>query len=241
MPFGIYLEDEYGNPWYWDGTRNFQLIETHSYNGVYADRKYDTGISVSKPCMIFWQVAWAPDENLLPLMTYSSRDGVSWKYEFDIFDAKSIGAFSPVNVRIFIFSNYATFLPHYGIAIMDEREDLVLTNESKLLRIAGTLDPRSLSNKRVIAGNYAIMPMLTNAIYFDSTEDHEGNSFLVKVGTSALLQGSSTVINNDPARGGGEYGWSGSTNLIWDDLFFSPGGMNIVNSPIPYINVAEYI
>ncbi|ECT1023897.1 hypothetical protein DPO11_28930, partial [Salmonella enterica] len=130
MPFGIYLEDECGNPWYWDSARNFQLIETLSHNGVYADRKYDTGISTSKPCMIFWQVTRAPDADLLPLMTYSSRDGVSWKYQFDIFDAKTPGAFSPVNVRIFIFSNYATVLPHYGIAIWDEQGDLALTNES---------------------------------------------------------------------------------------------------------------
>lgn len=238
MAFGIYLEDEYGNPWYWDGTRNFQLIAIHEYNGVYADRQYDSGISVSKPCLMFWQVTYAPNSELFPIMTYSSRGGAAnWQYTFDIFDSRNPGEFSPINVRIFIFSNYATTLPHYGIAIWDGQGELALTNESKLLRIAGALDPKTLSNKRVIAGNYAIMPMLTNAIYNNSEHD----TWLIKIGTSAQLQGSSTVINNDPARGGGYYGWSGSTDLIWDDLFFSPDGMNVVNTPIPYINVAEYI
>ncbi|EKO1025461.1 hypothetical protein PX617_005755, partial [Salmonella enterica subsp. enterica] len=115
MAFGIYLEDEYGNPWCWDGTRNFQLIETRSYNGVTTGSNYDTGISASRPCFLFWQVTWTPDITSIPLMFYGKNPGGNWYYRFDK-DADSPGWDSNVNVKIFIFSNYAPVLPHYGIA-----------------------------------------------------------------------------------------------------------------------------
>ncbi|HFE7435109.1 TPA: hypothetical protein ACF99E_005216, partial [Salmonella enterica subsp. enterica serovar Newport] len=110
----------------WDGARNFQLIETHSYNGITTGSNYDTGISASRPCFLFWQVTWTPDITSIPMMFYGKNPGGNWYYRFDK-DADSPGWDSNVNVKIFIFSNYAPVLPHYGIAIWDERGELALT------------------------------------------------------------------------------------------------------------------
>ncbi|EDW4548854.1 hypothetical protein ABN97_002522 [Salmonella enterica subsp. salamae] len=250
MAFGIYLEDEYGNPWCWDGTRNFQLIETRSYNGVTTGSNYDTGISASRPCFLFWQVTWTPDITSIPLMFYGKNPGGNWYYRFDK-DADSPGWDSNVNVKIFIFSNYAPVLPHYGIAIWDERGDLALTNESKLLRIAGTLDCRVIGERRAIAGSYAIMPMRTGSALFNNLGldvvigDPSDEASDVDFGTSAHIEGGITVLTNGLAKSGDPNSWGHLSikggRYSWFELLFGPEGKNIINTPIPYINAAEYI
>lgn len=250
MAFGIYLEDEYGNPWCWDGTRNFQLIETRSYNGVTTGSNYDTGISASRPCFLFWQVTWTPDITSIPMMFYGKNAGGNWYYRFDK-DADSPGWGSNVNVRIFIFSNYAPVLPHYGIAIWDERGELALTNESKLLRIAGTLDCRVIGERRAIAGSYAIMPMRTGSALFNNLGLDAVNGDLsdeasdVDFGTSAHIEGGITVLTNGLAKSGDPNSWGHVSikggRYTWFELLYGGEGKNIINTPIPYINAAEYL
>ncbi|ENU2135147.1 hypothetical protein ACE60T_005569 [Salmonella enterica] len=243
MAFGIYLEDEYGNPWCWDGTRNFQLIETRSHNGVTTYSNYDTGVSASRPCFVFWQVTWTPDITRIPLAYFGKQTGGNWYYGFDK-DADSPGWDSNVNVKIFIFSNYAPVLPHYGIAIWDEREELALTSESKLLRIAGTLDCRVIGERRAIAGSYAIMPMITGSAAFNNTgADQEISD--VNFGTSAHTEGGITVLTNGLAKSGDPNSWGHVSirdgRYSWFELLYGPEGKNIINTPMPYINAAEYV
>ncbi|EGF6519688.1 hypothetical protein KCE64_001073 [Salmonella enterica subsp. enterica serovar Hvittingfoss] len=243
MAFGIYLEDEYGNPWYWDGTRNFQLIEKHTHNGVSEDIYYDTGVSNSRPCFVFMQVTWVPDITSMPLMYFGKGSGGKWYYGFSK-DADSPGAGISVNVNVFIFSDYAPVLPRYGIAIWDEKGDLAITNESKLLRIAGTLDCRVIGERRAIAGSYAIMPMVTASVAFNNG-GAGGEIADVNFGTSAHIEGGITVLTNGLAKAGDPNSWGQlkikNGRYEWFQLLYGPEGKNTINTPIPYINAAEYL
>ncbi len=250
MAFGIYLEDEYGNPWYWDACRNFQLIATHSHNGVSEDTEYDTGVSNDHPCFVFIQVTWMPDITSIPLMAYSRGSNGKWSYSFTK-DADSPGSGISVNVKVFIFSDYAPTLPHYGIAIWNERGELALTNESKLLRIAGTLDCRVIGERRAIAGSYAIMPMITASAAFNNLGldavigDLSDEASDVSFGTSAHIEGGITVLTNGLAKSGDPNSWGHVSikdgRYSWFELLYGAEGKNIINTPIPYINAAEYI
>ncbi|ECF2367661.1 hypothetical protein E1890_24015 [Salmonella enterica subsp. enterica serovar Mountpleasant] len=250
MAFGIYLEDEYGNPWYWDACRNFQLIEKRTHNGVSEDISYDTGVSNSRPCFVFMQVTWVPDITSMPLMYFGKGSGGKWYYGFSK-DADSPGAGISVNVNVFIFSDYAPTLPRYGIAIWDEKGNLAITSESKLLRIAGTLDCRVIGERKAIAGSYAIMPMVTAEAYFDNLGldsvigDPSDEASQVEFGTSAHTEGGITVLTNGLAKAGDPNSW-GQLKIIngrydWFQLHMGPEGKNIINTPIPYINADEYL
>lgn len=240
MAFGIYLEDECGNPWYWDGARNFQLIGKHTHNGVSEDISYDTGVSNSRPCFMFMQVTWVPNITSIPLMSFGKGEGGNWCYYFDK-DADSPGAGISVNVNVFIFSDYAPALPRYGIAIWDEKGDLAITNESKLLRIAGTLDCRVIGERKEIAGSYAIMPISTATSVFDNG-GVAGEIADVGFGTSAHIEGGITVLTNGLAKSGDPNSWGNLSikggRYSWFEMV---GEDNTTSTPIPYINAAEYL
>ncbi|EJG5422538.1 hypothetical protein NAD24_004640, partial [Salmonella enterica] len=133
----------------------------------------------------------------------------------------------------------------------DERGDLALTSESKLLRIAGTLDCRVIGERRAIAGSYAIMPMITASAAFDNLGldavigDLSDEASDVSFGTSAHIEGGITVLTNGLAKSGDPNSWGHVSikdgRYSWFELWAGPEGKNIINTPIPYINAAEYI
>lgn len=241
MAFGIYLEDELGNPWYWDACRNFQLIDRHDHKGV--PNIVDTGVSVSRPCFIFWQVTKFPDLVSIPNMGFGKGKSGNWEYAFTELDTAHTTT-ANTEIRVFIFSDYAPHLPRYGVAIWDEKGDLAITNESKLLRIAGTFPPANIGERIPIAGSYAIMPLTTGSCSWFNPDGYDEVSD-VYFGTSAHLEGGVTILSNGLAMGGDAW-----TTMItrpppvvngrykWDQLAYEE---RLIDTPIPYINVDEYL
>ncbi|MGG6157498.1 hypothetical protein, partial [Salmonella enterica] len=108
----------------------------------------------------------------------------------------------------------------------------------------GTLDCRVIGERRAIAGSYAIMPMRTGSAAFNNTGADEEISD-VDFGTSAHIEGGITVLTNGLAKSGDPNSWGHVSikggRYTWFELLYGPEGKNIINTPIPYINAAEYI
>lgn len=238
--FGLYLEDEYGHPWATDFTKNMQLVAMQEHNGVQLDSFIDAGVANAKPFMMFWQII-SGDLNHIPRLYYQTTDNGNWQYLFTQGRDGRLGNYNSVHTRVFIFSDYASHLPEYGIAFWDEGGNLLVTNESRPLRIAGTFSGKILGQRQEIAGNYAIAASWSGVMGFENAAP--GYISDVEFDFAAYYNGRTTVLTNGLAKYSDDDSWGhvsvSGDMFVWQETGRDRWGADVPDSP--YINAAEYI
>ncbi|ECC6922266.1 hypothetical protein DAE56_26340 [Salmonella enterica] len=238
--FGLYLEDEYGHPWATDFTKNMQLVAMREHNGVQLDSFIDTGVANGKPFILFWQIV-SGDLNHIPRLFYRETDKGNWQYFFTQGRDGRLGNYSSVHTRVFIFSDYATHLPKYGVAFWDENNNLLATNESRLLRIEGTFTGKTLGQRLELAGNYAICADWSGSMGFENAAP--GYISSVEFDFAAYYNGRTTVLTNGLAKYSDDDSWGhvsvSGDMFVWQETGGDRWSADIPNSP--YIEVSQYI
>lgn len=196
MSFGAMMLREDGTPFFIDGSLPFSLVRRQAFS-VDANANSGSGVSI--------QLDSTGGQPFIYFVRFDQADGWGYMVQNNGFYYLYAGAFSSgvCSGTIYGFSLAFPSVPAWGIAILNESGQVVLTNETKVLRGVNVITPTGNASQvmylnEVVAGRKAIVVGRTGAEIYQQVVGGNPITQIITYSTGCYWDGTNTYIRSRP-------------------------------------------